>query len=122
MTKIERFCYKWLPIAFGCHCRPDRSFFYKGKQFPICARCTGILVGMIAGIIMEFFYMPSVAVTILMMMPLTIDGAVQRTGKYESTNIRRLITGILFGIALILLITHIFLAGYRRGLSLTGTR
>lgn len=29
------------PIIFGCHRRPERSFFYKGRQFPICARCTG---------------------------------------------------------------------------------
>ena len=40
--------YKWLPITFGCHCRADRSFFWKGKQLPICARCTGELVGMVA--------------------------------------------------------------------------
>ena len=37
--------YKWLPIVFGCHCRPDRSFYWKGKKFPLCARCTGELAG-----------------------------------------------------------------------------
>src|SRR4051812_167741 len=25
-----------------CHQRPDRSFFWQGHQFPVCARCTGI--------------------------------------------------------------------------------
>ena len=39
--------YKWLPIIFGCHCRSDRSFYWKGTQFPICARCTGELVGIL---------------------------------------------------------------------------
>jgi len=33
-----------------------------------------------------------------MMLPLVADGFVQLLTKYESTNIRRLITGIVFGI------------------------
>ncbi len=36
-----------------------------------------------------------------MMLPLIIDGMLQRLTSYESRNIRRLITGIMFGIALI---------------------
>ena len=38
---------RWLPVFFGCHCRSDRSFFWKGKQLPICARCTGELAGIL---------------------------------------------------------------------------
>ena len=30
---------------WGCHQMATRSFFFKGFQFPLCARCTGILVG-----------------------------------------------------------------------------
>ena len=41
---------RFLQILFGCHARPDRSFFFRGRQFPICARCTGELVGMLIGI------------------------------------------------------------------------
>ena len=41
---------RFLRIFFGCHARPDRSFYWNGKPFPICARCTGELAGMIAGI------------------------------------------------------------------------
>ena len=36
-----------------------------------------------------------------MMLPLIADGTLQRLTSYESNNIRRLITGILFGIALV---------------------
>ena len=35
------------------------------------------------------------------MVPLIVDGSVQKLTSYESGNIRRLITGILFGMALI---------------------
>ena len=29
----------------GCHQMPERSFFFKGYQFPVCERCTGLLIG-----------------------------------------------------------------------------
>lgn len=29
----------------GCHQLAERSFFYKGYQFPVCARCTGVTIG-----------------------------------------------------------------------------
>ena len=28
--------------AVICHQRPERSFFWDGQQFPVCARCTGL--------------------------------------------------------------------------------
>ena len=45
-----KFITKYLPIIFGCHCRADRSFYCKNKKFPICARCTGELIGIIVSI------------------------------------------------------------------------
>src|SRR3954471_7132715 len=30
---------------FVCHQRPDRSFFFHGRQLAVCARCTGLYVG-----------------------------------------------------------------------------
>ncbi len=52
-----------------------------------------------------------------MMLPLVIDGFVQRFTKYESNNRRRLITGILFGVAFIFMLiyfhrTCIYIAGW----------
>ena len=112
-TKIGRF----LRIFFGCHARPERSFFYKGKQFPICARCTGELVGMIAGIpIAVCFGCPDFWVVLLLMIPMLFDGFLQLLTRYESGNYRRLFTGILFGVALIFCLIYfhricIWLAG-----------
>lgn len=95
---------KWLPRIFGCHCRADRSFFFYGKQFPICARCTGEMIGILAGI-PGFFLMPTppVWVLALLLLPLVADGCIQRTTAYESTNGRRLVTGILFGYGIMML-------------------
>lgn len=96
--------YKWLPITFGCHCRADRSFFWKGRQFPICARCTGELVGMLGAVVLLWFFMPPLWLTLVMMVPMIADGFIQLKTRYESTNIRRLLTGIPFGYSLVALI------------------
>lgn len=97
----------FLRILFGCHARPDRSFYFRGHQFPICARCTGELIGILAGIpIAVIWGYPKFYIVVLMIAPLVIDGTVQRFTPYESTNIRRLITGTLFGIALIFLLIY----------------
>lgn len=98
---------RFLQIFFGCHARPDRSFYFHGKQFPICARCTGELVGMLGGIPLAVcFGIPSFWVVCLMMLPLVADGFIQRLTAYESNNIRRLWTGILFGIAFIFMFVY----------------
>lgn len=46
-----------LLILFGyavgsviCHQLPDRSFFLDGRQFPVCARCTGLYVSGLVGL------------------------------------------------------------------------
>ena len=98
---------RFLRIFFGCHARPDRSFYFRGKQFPICARCTGELIGMLAGIpIVVCFGYPHFWLVCLMMFPLVVDGFTQRLTTYESNNLRRLWTGILFGIAFIFMFIY----------------
>ena len=34
----------------GCHQRPDRSFSFRGRQFPLCARCTGVMASYLLSI------------------------------------------------------------------------
>ena len=111
--------YKWLPIIFGCHCRDDRSFHYHGKKFPICARCTGELLGILAGIVVCCFYLPSVPVLIAVLLPLVTDGLVQLKTAYESTNLRRLVTGLLFGCGLYGLFLRSSIAAFQFGYQLT---
>lgn len=108
---------RFLRIMFGCHARADRSFFFRGRQFPICARCTGELVGMIAGIpIAVVLGVPQFWYVVLLMIPMLLDGFIQLLTSYESRNIRRLWTGILFGIAFIFFLicfhrTCVYIAG-----------
>lgn len=77
---------------------------------------------MLIALLSCFFAMPPVWVMLLMLVPLIVDGTVQRLTSYESGNIRRLITGLLFGYALLGLIILSFKAvyglGWRLGLKL----
>ncbi|MBQ6819964.1 MAG: DUF2085 domain-containing protein [Clostridium sp.] len=112
MTKI---LYKWLPIIFGCHCRKDRSFHYKEIKFPICARCTGELIGMLLCGFSYIFFQPKLYIIFFLMIPMLIDGFVQAFTSYESNNIRRVITGILFGYAFLYLIISSTVFTYQLG-------
>lgn len=91
-----------------CHHMPERSFHFKGKQFPLCARCTGIFLGYLT---IPIFHMelikPSIILIILFSLPLIIDSFTQVMGFRESNNILRVISGFLFGAAQVALIVLI---------------
>lgn len=92
----------------GCHQRPDRSFFFRGHQFPLCARCTGLLIGYFAFFLLFHVIRPSIEVSILLLSIMLADWMIQQTGLKESTNKRRLLTGILCGYGLANLYVQIF--------------
>ena len=114
--------YIWLPKFFGCHQKPERSFYYHRQQFPLCARCTGELAGILISVILFWFWHPSLTVSIVMMIPMLIDGFTQRFTTYESTNIRRFVTGFLFGIGITSLfswsVSYTFSNGYEYGIKI----
>lgn len=114
-NKMKNFLYKWLPIVFGCHCRDDRSFHYKGKKFPICARCTGELFGIVFSIFSCIFFKLSPLLIVLFMLPMIIDGTVQMLTSYESNNIKRFVTGFLFGYALFMFVAVSTVATFNFG-------
>ena len=88
---------KFLKILFMCHSRPERSFYFKGEQFPIW------VLGIIYGILSE---VPQGYITISILLPLIADGVIQSLGIKESNNIRRIITGILFGMGTIFIFIY----------------
>ena len=108
--------YKWLPVVFGCHCRPQRSFHLRGRPFPICARCTGELAGILAGLVLCWFYLPPVWAALALLVPMLIDGFFQLLTHRESTNGRRFVTGTLFGYGLTALLFLSSLAAIRFGI------
>lgn len=99
----------------GCHQLPERSFFIKGKQFPVCARCTGAFIGYVLGGLMYAAIQLPIWLAVLFCTIMFIDWLLQRIDVLQSNNMRRLITGILCGgglvqlyLRLIVLIAELF--------------
>lgn len=84
----------------GCHQIPERSFFIKGKQCPVCARCTGVILGNILAYAMFFIYRLPFEFYIIGCTVMFVDWYIQYIGICSSTNLRRLITGIIGGYSL----------------------
>jgi uncharacterized membrane protein len=86
----------------GCHQLHERSFFFYGYQFPVCARCTGLFMGQIMGLSLFYFFLRFdlkilFILAFISLLALGIDGILQLKKIYFSNNLRRLITGILCG-------------------------
>ena len=94
----------------GCHQRPDRSFFIRGKQFPVCARCTGLFVGECVGFVCYRLIKPPIAVLLVFCGLMFLDWLVQYLRIRESTNTRRFITGLLCGYAYLTLVLQCLIA------------
>ena len=83
---------------FGCHQLPERSFYLRGVQFPVCARCTGVIAGQLCAVSAAIIGARApIYFGIILMIPMGIDWAVQYYGVRESRNARRIITGFLGG-------------------------
>jgi uncharacterized membrane protein len=87
-----------------CHGIERRCLTMFGVPMPICARCTAIYIGLIAGIA-GFMLLPLIEERVMRVMlyiaavPMLIDGVTQATGLRESTNLLRLITGFVAAFA-----------------------
>jgi uncharacterized membrane protein len=99
LMKIGRWC--------GCHQRADRSFFFNGYQMPVCARCTGIIIGRMIGLLAPIQTKKKHVQYYYMFIPLIIDGVTQLLGFQKSNNSRRLLTGVLFGTGESIIIKHL---------------
>ena len=93
-----------------CHQLPERSFFICKYQFPLCARCTGVLAGYIIAFLLLCFgiYIP-MALCLVFLLPLVLDGGIQLIFNIMSNNIRRFLTGVIFGIGFIQIFTNAFI-------------
>lgn len=81
---------KWIKLMeigsyLGCH------------QMPICARCVGVIISSIIAIFVFFNKKVSFIKGILMSLVMLIDWSLQYFNIRQSTNSRRLITGLIGG-------------------------
>lgn len=98
----------YLKIIFGCHSRIDRSVKCTHKHLGICARCLGIYLGIILMVFItrfDFNYLILLPFSLF----LIIDGLLQDKTTYQSNNIKRLISGIMFGPTFVIIMSHYFL-------------
>lgn len=87
-----------------CHGRIERCLELFHTPMPICARCTGIYLGLLAGL----FAFPLIrmlrervmrVVALIAIVPLGLDGVTQLLGFRESVNPLRVATGVIAGLA-----------------------
>lgn len=93
----------------GCHQMENRSFKFKGYQFPICARCTGVFIDEFIAIILIILNLNiSIINSTILLLIMGFDWFIQYINILQSNNIRRLITGICGGIGLTFIYYYIF--------------
>ena len=103
MNKKDEIWIRLMTIGkkLGCHQMESRSFSYKGYQFPLCARCTGVLLGEIIGIAqIACGYRISIKKMMVFISIMGIDWSLQYFKILPSNNIRRVSTGTLCGIGM----------------------
>jgi uncharacterized membrane protein len=104
-----------------CHRIPERSYAFDGRQLPLCARCTGTFLGAMLGLTVMLLlrrqrasHLPSVPILGLLVTFVALwafDGLNSYLGffpnapqLYEPQNWLRLTTGLLNGLALMILV------------------
>jgi len=89
-----------------CHQLPERTLWIGGRYLPVCARCTGAYLGFYIGYLLlpmrknEACGPPNLWITLFMVSPMMVDAGTQFISLRTSTNELRLVTGLLFGVAL----------------------
>lgn len=95
--------------AAVCHQMAERSFIQNGVQMPLCARCTGIYLGVLLAFGFLFlkkrmqgnrlFSRKESLLTAGAILPLAVDGFCSYIGLWESNQLLRILTGSLAGAA-----------------------
>jgi len=87
-----------------CHQDPDRSLVIFGAQLAVCARCMGCYLGAFA-VWAAWYFVPrrlrdkpvSNLILILGLGPMAVDGMANLAGLWNSPDVIRLTSGLLFG-------------------------
>lgn len=94
-----------------CHQMAERSFFWGSLQSPVCARCTGIEAGIVFGVLFFWlsgrkdgnrpFFAPTAVLLAVSFLPIAVDGIGSYLGFWESTQLRRVVTGAMAGYTIV---------------------
>ena len=102
-------------FGFFCHQLPERSLVISGVQFPLCIRCTAMLLG--AGAALAYLVtrmpLPSARLSFTMILPMAIEMSATGMGLTESTNWIRGVNGSLTAF-FFLIGSMVWLAGRQR--------
>lgn len=81
-----------------CNRKPNTAPHIGRFCFPLCWRCTSIIVGFFSWYTIQLFapIVPAF-MGIIMIIPCAVDGCLQYIKNIESSNNRRIITGLLCG-------------------------
>ncbi|RBW68947.1 DUF2085 domain-containing protein [Bacillus taeanensis] len=93
-----------------CHQLPERTFLINNSYLPLCARDTGILIGLFSTLLYLCLFkkykanqIPTIKnsfILLLLTVPIALDGLTSYMNLRESSNLLRLTTGIPFGVML----------------------
>lgn len=105
LSSIEKFTF-FIGRAI-CHQLPERSFQLEGHYLPVCARDSGIYLGIFSSLMFITLLKRYKNITIpnkknsffllILLLPLVVDGFGSYLGVYSTNNFIRVTTGILFG-------------------------
>lgn len=101
--RIQRYLF-YVALAFSCHQKPDRSFSFRGRQIPLCARCLGVLIGPLFAPIYFWHLSPWIALACISVF--LIDASTQLVGMRESKNWLRLFSGAAFSASVLFLVIY----------------
>ena len=88
-----------------CNLKVERGFYIGSFCFPLCVRCTAIIVGILIPVIANIFLCKKQKARLLylwfmLIIPCLIDGVLQYFFYIESTNLRRFVLGLLSGLGI----------------------
>jgi len=90
----------------ACHQQPERSFHFAGFPLAVCARCTGLYVGVLVGLLgyplargLGRADAPWRGWLLMAAVPTSVDFLLGVTGLWENTHLSRFLTALLAGAA-----------------------
>jgi len=92
-------------FSVACHQESARAFHVEGFPLAVCARCTGLYVGALAGVLayplaraLASREMPERVWLIMAALPTTVDFALGFFGVWDNTHLSRFLTASLLGV------------------------